>query len=100
MRRVFIAVVLLSASSVFAQKDFKGVWRMPTNMKDYCLNLEQGILMKYKSVHDLLKPMLDPNWTGDRRATRESIASLEESQQKDEESWSRLACAAILYPAK
>jgi hypothetical protein len=92
--------LLLCPLVLSAQVKESGQWQFPTNIRSFCLNLEQTYVSNYKA-------MVENNRQLSSQKTKEGVANVmaltetyKESMEDIEKKWERLGCVHILYPPK
>jgi hypothetical protein len=99
-KRLVVCVFLAAPLTAFSQVDKSGQWKFPTNLRGFCLNLEQTYVSNYKA-------MVENNRQLSSQKTKEGVANVmaltetyKESMEDIEKKWERLGCVHILYPPK
>ena len=73
-----ISMLLVACSSTSrAQVGPDGIWKFPTSAREYCLNVEQGLVAQYKALVEANRKTID----GGNEENRRQLLQLAESHK-------------------
>lgn len=72
-------------------------WKPPTNVKQYCLELETSMMRVNRNVVDLNTKAMETNEQSERVALLDQSGNLEKYMIGRQSEWQKLGCAQIIY---
>lgn len=95
----FLSMILLSSAccSVNAQQN-PSHWKFPTNIVEFCRNLESTIISAYRIEIEAARAIVNPQTSNaERSEASATLAATKRAQRENEDTWYKFNCTYLLY---